>query len=149
MPTACPGSSATWSPPSAARARSPPGIRRRLLPAELRRGGNAIESLQRENRIRQLVGAAVQHRAGQRQELLRHRLCIRERIRLAGGIGIEPLVHAVVGDNADARAEDRKSTRLNSSHDQNSYAVFCLKKKKKKTKIKKKKRKKKKKKNKK
>src|SRR2546428_9778467 len=33
---------------------------------------------------------------------------------------------------ADARlAEDRKSTRLNSSHDQISYAVFCLKKKKK------------------
>src|SRR2546430_8498092 len=29
-------------------------------------------------------------------------------------------------------AEDRKSTRLNSSHSQNSYAVFCLKKKKKK-----------------
>src|SRR2546428_3609605 len=26
------------------------------------------------------------------------------------------------------RAEDRKSTRLNSSHDQISYAVFCLKK---------------------
>src|SRR5206468_12470408 len=25
-------------------------------------------------------------------------------------------------------AEDRKSTRLNSSHDQRSYAVFCLKK---------------------
>src|SRR5688572_4466085 len=31
---------------------------------------------------------------------------------------------------------DRKSTRLNSSHSQISYAVFCLKKKKKKTKIK-------------
>src|SRR3989440_6973679 len=30
--------------------------------------------------------------------------------------------------------EDRKSTRLNSSHDQISYAVFCLKKKKKDTK---------------
>src|SRR2546421_4385551 len=29
-------------------------------------------------------------------------------------------------------SEDRKSTRLNSSHDQISYAVFCLKKKKKK-----------------
>src|SRR2546421_8352732 len=29
----------------------------------------------------------------------------------------------------DAAAEDRKSTRLNSSHDQISYAVFCLKKK--------------------
>src|SRR5688572_31711286 len=32
--------------------------------------------------------------------------------------------------------EDRKSTRLNSSHSQISYAVFCLKKKKKKTKLK-------------
>src|SRR2546421_9351855 len=31
-----------------------------------------------------------------------------------------------------ARCEDRKSTRLNSSHDQISYAVFCLKKKKRK-----------------
>src|SRR3989440_5492384 len=30
---------------------------------------------------------------------------------------------------------DRKSTRLNSSHDQISYAVFCLKKKKKKTEL--------------
>src|SRR3989440_9570122 len=33
---------------------------------------------------------------------------------------------------AVAPAIDRKSTRLNSSHDQISYAVFCLKKKKKK-----------------
>src|SRR2546421_9060280 len=32
------------------------------------------------------------------------------------------------GDGAELR--DRKSTRLNSSHDQVSYAVFCLKKKK-------------------
>src|SRR3989440_10501046 len=31
------------------------------------------------------------------------------------------------------KERDRKSTRLNSSHDQISYAVFCLKKKKKKT----------------
>src|SRR2546428_874606 len=31
---------------------------------------------------------------------------------------------------AEALTEDRKSTRLNSSHDQISYAVFCLKKKK-------------------
>src|SRR5206468_12787496 len=29
----------------------------------------------------------------------------------------------------DDHAQDRKSTRLNSSHDQISYAVFCLKKK--------------------
>src|SRR2546421_6954305 len=32
---------------------------------------------------------------------------------------------------AKSRTRDRKSTRLNSSHDQISYAVFCLKKKKK------------------
>src|SRR5690242_20947899 len=36
-----------------------------------------------------------------------------------------------------ARAQDRKSTRLNSSHMSISYAVFCLKKKKKKKKKKK------------
>src|SRR5438270_10413437 len=35
------------------------------------------------------------------------------------------------------KSQDRKSTRLNSSHSQISYAVFCLKKKKKKTKKKK------------
>src|SRR5690554_7262587 len=34
--------------------------------------------------------------------------------------------------NAGEAALDRKSTRLNSSHDRISYAVFCLKKKKKK-----------------
>src|SRR2546427_4753846 len=33
---------------------------------------------------------------------------------------------------ADVQLADRKSTRLNSSHSQISYAVFCLKKKKKK-----------------
>src|SRR2546430_11052968 len=34
---------------------------------------------------------------------------------------------------ANGSSRDRKSTRLNSSHSQISYAVFCLKKKKKKT----------------
>src|SRR2546421_7212080 len=33
-------------------------------------------------------------------------------------------------ERAGGRVRDRKSTRLNSSHDQISYAVFCLKKKK-------------------
>src|SRR6266496_4747321 len=37
------------------------------------------------------------------------------------------------GAPAGHRREDRKSTRLNSSHVEISYAVFCLKKKKKKT----------------
>src|SRR5688572_31570468 len=40
----------------------------------------------------------------------------------------------VLGDHSGGKpqpeAEDRKSTRLNSSHSQISYAVFCLKKKK-------------------
>src|SRR2546430_12832055 len=35
-----------------------------------------------------------------------------------------------VNHHRDARRPDRKSTRLNSSHSQISYAVFCLKKKK-------------------
>src|SRR2546430_13469120 len=35
------------------------------------------------------------------------------------------------GDQGRRQARDRKSTRLNSSHSQISYAVFCLKKKKK------------------
>src|SRR2546421_7727265 len=35
-------------------------------------------------------------------------------------------------ERQNGRTIDRKSTRLNSSHDQISYAVFCLKKKKKK-----------------
>src|SRR3712207_8598565 len=39
-----------------------------------------------------------------------------------------PLVQAMLVYHA-ARAEDRKSTRLNSSHANISYAVFCLKKK--------------------
>src|SRR5688572_32096815 len=36
----------------------------------------------------------------------------------------------VVGNVFDDGVQDRKSTRLNSSHSQISYAVFCLKKKK-------------------
>src|SRR5256886_12315536 len=40
-----------------------------------------------------------------------------------------PPLHASRGD-VPREFEDRKSTRLNSSHSQISYAVFCLKKKK-------------------
>src|SRR2546428_2642835 len=36
----------------------------------------------------------------------------------------------LLGSRQRRRDRDRKSTRLNSSHDQISYAVFCLKKKK-------------------
>src|SRR2546421_7743256 len=44
---------------------------------------------------------------------------------------LKPLARRRVGFSG-TRRRDRKSTRLNSSHDQISYAVFCLKKKKKK-----------------
>src|SRR3712207_5563817 len=40
--------------------------------------------------------------------------------------GVQPAVEATLGDRL---LEDRKSTRLNSSHANISYAVFCLKKK--------------------
>src|SRR5205085_10950721 len=51
----------------------------------------------------------------------------------AGGPVVWPDVEALllVPSNAHALFSDRKSTRLNSSHSQISYAVFCLKKKKK------------------
>src|SRR5438270_10179965 len=44
--------------------------------------------------------------------------------------GVEAVVHG--GAEFQGNWIDRKSTRLNSSHSQISYAVFCLKKKKKK-----------------
>src|SRR2546427_3144986 len=43
---------------------------------------------------------------------------------------LEGRAHVVANQAVAAQAVDRKSTRLNSSHSQISYAVFCLKKKK-------------------
>src|SRR2546428_9275687 len=40
-----------------------------------------------------------------------------------------PRLNPVIGEFRCRWLKDRKSTRLNSSHDQISYAVFCLKKK--------------------
>src|SRR2546430_7825934 len=54
---------------------------------------------------------------------LKHRVAIGEDDRRSPAV--EPLQHV-----ERVRVEDRKSTRLNSSHSQISYAVFCLKKKK-------------------
>src|SRR2546427_9306786 len=56
-----------------------------------------------------------------------------EQVALAGlgrnavALGVEGASHVL---GAQAHRVDRKSTRLNSSHSQISYAVFCLKKKK-------------------
>src|SRR5688572_31073696 len=59
----------------------------------------------------------------------------RDRARLgdpARRAGAEPPHQEQPGPHRRAGRRDRKSTRLNSSHSQISYAVFCLKKKKKK-----------------
>src|SRR5206468_8777874 len=51
-----------------------------------------------------------------------------------GALGVVTIAWAVLGYSlafSHGNGLDRKSTRLNSSHDQISYAVFCLKKKKK------------------
>src|SRR5256885_4044365 len=58
-------------------------------------------------------------------------ICIGQRIGSEHG-GHEQIAHQP-GDTGGQRQQDRKSTRLNSSHLVISYAVFCLKKKKRKT----------------
>src|SRR2546430_4382228 len=50
--------------------------------------------------------------------------------RLGGGVRGGLLRQRQLDDRVLLLAQDRKSTRLNSSHSQISYAVFCLKKKK-------------------
>src|SRR5206468_12775754 len=64
-------------------------------------------------------------RLGWRDAEDRGAVSILGRRRDAHAILVRPLHDRLV-----RRARDRKSTRLNSSHDQISYAVFCLKKKK-------------------
>src|SRR5205085_9125404 len=60
-------------------------------------------------------------------QIVRHpALCFRTEVRCGRELTFGQSVYAIV--------LDRKSTRLNSSHSQISYAVFCLKKKKKKRK---------------
>src|SRR5206468_5892904 len=55
---------------------------------------------------------------------------VRPHVGGVGDGGREARVGLAVLERLVGTAEDRKSTRLNSSHDQISYAVFCLKKKK-------------------
>src|SRR5690349_23994792 len=62
---------------------------------------------------------------------------VEQLLRVAARIDERADVRVARGDDAgkrrlDAAERDRKSTRLNSSHVEISYAVFCLKKKKKK-----------------
>src|SRR5206468_9634460 len=70
------------------------------------------------------------HQSGQGLRFDRPEL---RRVEEPQGDGVEPLGVTIraqeVHPRVPARGLDRKSTRLNSSHDQISYAVFCLKKK--------------------
>src|SRR2546428_4377234 len=68
-------------------------------------------------------------RAEQRSDEIRRRWCSSRAGRRAVAAGRSEREPAQE-DYADKTTTDRKSTRLNSSHDQISYAVFCLKKKK-------------------
>src|SRR5699024_11424829 len=54
---------------------------------------------------------------------------VRGAVVLPNGTGKNVRVVAIAKGDAAKAAEDRKSTRLNSSHVSISYAVFCLKKK--------------------
>src|SRR2546428_9772824 len=67
--------------------------------------------------FRSVVNAASERASGGRRYAIwrRRMLCQQQR---------------ACNQRRERTSEDRKSTRLNSSHDQISYAVFCLKKKK-------------------
>src|SRR2546430_5703212 len=66
----------------------------------------------------------------QRRELRSIGQLSEQLLRIAAG-GPIPERLDLGSDKAEIAGQDRKSTRLNSSHSQISYAVFCLKKKKK------------------
>src|SRR2546430_4229742 len=77
--------------------------------------------------------AVVAHDNAERLVRLMSRGDVRVSLRLDNETGGATTARNVVGEirGSDKADEDRKSTRLNSSHSQISYAVFCLKKKKK------------------
>src|SRR5438270_3567637 len=54
----------------------------------------------------------------------------RAHARLVSNLRLRPRLRDLGAERTVGREADRKSTRLNSSHSQISYAVFCLKKKK-------------------
>src|SRR3712207_8271814 len=55
--------------------------------------------------------------------------CARSRVAVCAGVGVVAVAECADVDRVRGTRRDRKSTRLNSSHANISYAVFCLKKK--------------------
>src|SRR5690606_888052 len=76
---------------------------------------SAVRSIHRSK----LIGDVLEHSIRRRDRL---------RVHLIGALRLDH-VHELFDDIDVRRFEDRKSTRLNSSHVKISYAVFCLKKK--------------------
>src|SRR5206468_7611716 len=70
-----------------------------------------------------------------RSTLFPYTTLFRSRRRARAALPLLPFEGRAARDDLSNGSRDRKSTRLNSSLDQISYAVFCLKKKKKKNKI--------------
>src|SRR5206468_11314875 len=89
-----------------------------------RRSSDLI-NVARRRRIQAVPGEldTIEHEALLAAHVLRegHAAAVRKLLRLA--------IDADRHGRMRCRLQDRKSTRLNSSHDQISYAVFCLKKK--------------------
>src|SRR5688572_12017698 len=103
---------------------APQRVRHAGLGCELHRGAEGVERLGQAERGRGLGGDALDiHTALAGQRPQHGGLRLRIELRLRG----RPLGSRWRGGG---QALDRKSTRLNSSHSQISYAVFCLKKKK-------------------
>src|SRR5207253_7600400 len=82
------------------------------------RVASLLEGAVREARQDHVDHAEQREEADQRQEALRASLAQAERDRARADPGDD--------EHADRPREDRKSTRLNSSHVAISYAVFCL-----------------------
>src|SRR5258708_14996161 len=74
-----------------------------------------------------VVGGADQLRQGER-DLLRHRTIGAS---WTGASEVQPVLRRPPAQPERRHVEDRKSTRLNSSHQISSYAVLCLSKKRK------------------
>src|SRR5690349_23721195 len=89
---------------------------------------------ERENRDRRDAGVKRLRRAARKRYPKRNDSvidCSRSRKHRSSDNANKPTTLPRSGPRPNAQPTDRKSTRLNSSHVEISYAVFCLKKKKK------------------
>src|SRR5690606_32057980 len=79
--------------------------------------------------LRDVVHPAVAPRVAPQQPPARQPQAAHRAVPLQGGDRIGGAGRVVPAPRPEPRGDDRKSTRLNSSHVKNSYAVVCLKKK--------------------